>query len=384
MNKFNYVGPINTTGYGVASVSYLNSLTKQNNNISIYPIGQIANPEIATTTQNCLAKEVYADRPTFCFWHLSDIPNQLSKFTGKKVAYTTFEVDTLRPEEAQLLPLFDKVGTASEWGASILKKYILEDKIFVVNHAMKSDSNSTLATINIDRKANLKVWEKLMSPVKLTDDTLILSTAGKFESRKGHPELIEACMESQIPILLIAYVYNPFITGSFPYSFINSKFLYPVYTTTGVKVYSHKNFKLVLMPPAASRLELHNALSKADYFISPSKAEGWNLPLFEMMSYGMPCITTNYSAHTEYVTKDNVIVVEHEGLEKAIDNQFFHGTGNWAKVTKETIAKAINTAYSNMNNKIYLSKLSKAAIRATEHFSWTTESKKIQKLMDNL
>jgi hypothetical protein len=51
-----------------------------------------------------------------------------------------------------------------------------------------------------------------------------------------------------------------------------------------------------------------------------------------MMAMNKPVITTNYSAHTEFCTKDNAMLVDIDELEDANDNKYFHGFGKWAKI----------------------------------------------------
>ena len=50
-------------------------------------------------------------------------------------------------------------------------------------------------------------------------------------------------------------------------------------------------------------------MSQVDCGVFPSRAEGRNLELLEMMSAGKHVITTDYSAHTEFCTKDNAGLV---------------------------------------------------------------------------
>lgn len=379
----NYKAPINKTGYGVAALGYLKGLLKQNVSTCVVPIGAIpTNDQELNSPENKVAlsniREPDYTNTCFVFWHLFDIPNQIKLFSGKKVGFTTFELNSLNPKEQEALHSLDYIGTASKWGADILSKYIDLSKVFIAPHAMKVRETDSLPTITQDHSKNLAVWESLFSPVKFDKDTLILSTAGKFESRKGHPELIQACMEygEKEPILLVSFFYNPFINGNYPFGFINNKFLQPIFTQSGIKLFKHKNFYLALMPPCPTRDELHGALSKAHYFIAPSKGEGWNLPLFEMMSYGMPCIATTVTAHADYCLPGNHISIANGPLIPAIDNVFFDGKGSWYSVSKDNVLAAIRKGKEAIQN----GEIKKIAINAkntTQSYSWETSAKMI-------
>lgn len=390
MKKINYIAPFNKTGYGIASIGYLKGLISNNQDLTFSIIGstpqndpEFNKPDISSLLSYCNKPDL--NNPSFVFWHLFDINNQTTSFKGPKVGFTTFEIDTLRPIEIETLKKLDLIGTASNWGKSILAKYIDADKIFVAPHAFKETDKQNIHSIVPDYPAYIKLWEQIINPVRIDEESLILSTAGKYESRKGHLELIKACMKygEECPILLVTFMYNPFITHNFPYGEINNLFLEPVYTNSGIKVFRHKKFLLVLMPPTNTRLELHGALSKAHYFIAPSKAEGWNLPLFEMMSYGMPAIATTCTGHSEFCTNDNIIPIKTTTMEVARDDKFFDGTGNWYTVTSEAILDAIYNARDSLLDKS-INILANKASETCGKFSWQKSAKLIMEAMNQI
>ena len=383
MRKFNYIAPFNPTGYGVAATQYGNFLSLGNNYLHASCIGNIASPEINTNLKLCIDRGLDPNLPSFCFWHLFDIPNKIPNNKNKKIGYTTFELDVLRPQEIEAISKLDMIGTASLWGAKVLKKYVPEEKVFIIRHGGYENAKNLFTDFS-QSKNLVDIWSKMIDPVKLSKETLILSTAGKFESRKGHPELMEACINADFPILLVAFVFNPFIKDGYPYDFIIKHNMYPSYTKTGIKTYTKNNFTFMMLPPTNSRIELHSALSKAHFFISPSKAEGWNLPLFEMMSCGMPCITTNTTAHTEYVTSNNIITIPSTTQTIAKDDRFFDGFGTWLNVTSQDILTAITLAKSKQEDTGFLKKLSSNAYYITSKITWKNESLKIQQLMNSL
>ncbi|UFJ42517.1 glycosyltransferase family 4 protein [Brevibacillus humidisoli] len=52
-----------------------------------------------------------------------------------------------------------------------------------------------------------------------------------------------------------------------------------------------------------------------DCYIIPSRGEGWNLPALEAMSCGIPVITTNWSAHVDFVQEQTGYLIRVEGFE---------------------------------------------------------------------
>ena len=69
----------------------------------------------------------------------------------------------------------------------------------------------------------------------------------------------------------------------------------------------------------------------------PSLAEGWNLEALEMMACGKQVIITDFSAHTEFCTKENADLVSISDTEPAFDGKWFFGQGNWAKIGEKEI-----------------------------------------------
>jgi glycosyltransferase involved in cell wall biosynthesis len=82
-------------------------------------------------------------------------------------------------------------------------------------------------------------------------------------------------------------------------------------------------------------------MRQTDCGIFPSRAEGWNLELLEMMACGKPCIATNYSAHTEFCTREDTWFIDIEETELAQDGKWFFGQGSWAKIGEKQIDQAV-------------------------------------------
>ena len=110
----------------------------------------------------------------------------------------------------------------------------------------------------------------------------------------------------------------------------------------------------------------------------PSRAEGWNLELLELMSCGKNVIATNYSAHTEFCNSENCFLIETTEQETAYDGKWFTGQGNWAKLSETVIQDLIN----NMQNVHQLKqnqelKPNQQGITTAEKFSWEESARKI-------
>jgi glycosyltransferase involved in cell wall biosynthesis len=117
----------------------------------------------------------------------------------------------------------------------------------------------------------------------------------------------------------------------------------------------------------------------ADAGIFMSRAEGWGLESFELMSMGRQVILTNYSGHTEYANTNNSYMVDIDSLELAYDGVWFQGTGGqWASINEDQIDQAvyhirkIHTDKQNGNLKLNIN-----GIETAKQFSWNAAASKL-------
>ena len=111
----------------------------------------------------------------------------------------------------------------------------------------------------------------------------------------------------------------------------------------------------------------------------PARAEGWNLEALELLSCGKQVITTYYSGHTEFCTKENAHLVTIDKKEKAFDGKWFDGkTGSWAHLGSSQIDQLVEHM-----RKVHKSKqdgsltTNHAGIKTAQEFSWDNSAEKI-------
>jgi glycosyltransferase involved in cell wall biosynthesis len=122
-------------------------------------------------------------------------------------------------------------------------------------------------------------------------------------------------------------------------------------------------------------------MSQVDCGVFPSRGEGWNLELLEMMAAGKHVIATNYSAHTEFCTEENCGLIPISEKEPAFDGKWFFGQGNWAAINAFEIKSLVQ------NMKDIASKVNKevneAGIQTAKTFSWQNTAREIIKCLEN-
>ena len=209
----------------------------------------------------------------------------------------------------------------------------------------------------------LGVDTDIFSPAKSTQkEKIIFFNCGKWEVRKGHDILIESfkrVAEKHKNTELWMMCQNPF----------NS----PKEEGQWHQLYSHPQVKII--PRAETQQEVYSIMSKVDCGVFPSRGEGWNLELLELMSCGKHVITTDYSAHTEFCTKENSSLLTITDIEPAFDNKWFFGQGNWAKLD-DTV---LNELQAQMEQFVqnYNGELNSEGIETAKQFNWNNTAREI-------
>lgn len=347
--NINFSSAINHTGYGVASINILKELAK-NNSISYFPIGQ---PSVSSQEEYNLITQLYQksftldpSAPYIKIWHQFDLAQRVGR--GLYYAFPFFELDTFNNQELLHMSIPDTIFVSSNWGKEVL-----------LNNNIKSNIN--VVPLGVDRNIfNNENYSKTET------EKYIFLNIGKWEVRKGHDILLElffkAFPDQQDVELWICASEN---TNSYSTQEDLARWK---------SIYNHPRIKII--PGVESQEDLARLMSASNCGIFPSRAEGWNLELLEMMSMNKPVIATNYSAHTEFCTKDNCFLVDIDSLESAFDNKAFKNQGNWAKITskqKDEFIDYMKFAYLNRLNS------NLGGINTANKYSWTNTANIIER-----
>lgn len=308
------MSPIGYTGYGYASLNILKELYKENN-IGLTLIGspKVESEEDASMVNNSISFShmIDYDSPCLKIWHQFDLLNHTGN--GKYYAFPFFEVDTFNKKEIYHLNFPDEIIVSSKWAKNILEENKIVKPISVVplgvdttifNHEIKNDTNN-----------------------------YVFITIGKWEKRKAHDHIIECfnkAFEENDNVELWLATYNPFLSKE-----EENKWLSLVEN-------SKLRQKIRVFPRLPTHESIAELLSYANCGVYISRGEGWNLELLETMAMNKPVIVSNCSAHTEYATKDNAFLVDMPEKEPALDNKWFFGNSNWAKIAEPQLIQTID------------------------------------------
>jgi glycosyltransferase involved in cell wall biosynthesis len=136
--------------------------------------------------------------------------------------------------------------------------------------------------------------------------------------------------------------------------------------------------KIKVFPRMKTHSNLAELMSYSNCGIYISRGEGWNLELLETMAMDKPVIASNYSAHTEYCNENNSFLVDMDEKELAVDNKWFFGTSQWAKIGQNQIDQTVeHMKYCYTNNV----KTNEKGLETAKNLSWQNSANQIVKAM---
>lgn len=362
MNNINLLAPINTLSYGVVSTNVLKALAAQGMTVSLFPIGNIeldplrVSKEVAVVEKAILASQTYdATAPSLRIYHQFALAEHVGH--GEHIGWPIFELNKFTDREKTHLKNQERLIVCSQWA-----KDVVIANIGAVNPIH-------VVPLGVDRE----VFHE-NHPVQDSETTVFLSV-GKWEKRKGHEFLID-CFNSAFNafdnVALWMVPENPFISVE------SSK------QWRDLATFSPIGDKIVLMPRTSSQTQLAELMSFADCGVFPARAEGWNLPLLEMMSLGKQVIATNYSAHTEFCDDANSMLIPIDSLEPAFDEPFFRGQGEWATLGNDQ--KKLMVEYMRVVHETkQAGRLTRndAGIETAKQFSWERAARLLREAIND-
>jgi len=349
----NLYAPINDRSYGIVSANICNSLVEQHEQVNLFPVGGRIdlsfNQKLKQNVAQCLNfNTINAFAPCLKIWHQFELQPFIGH--GEHIAWTIFELDSFNQNERKHIESVDKLIVCSEWAKSV-----------VLNNTNLSPNNIFVISLGVDSSIYYPTNTSNINPY-------IFLNIGKTEIRKGHAVLIDAFCKAFNPSdnveLWVSWT-NPFLNQQEASEWNN----YYLHSSLGNKI--------KFIPWYQTQTELAKCINMCHCFISPSFAEGFNLPVLEAMACGKPVITTNYSGHTQFCNKHNSFLVEPTELENAYDGKWFFGQGKWMKFGEEQLDQLVQHMRNCYKNKIIDNK---EGLKTAQSLSWSNSTKLLKQI----
>ena len=199
------------------------------------------------------------------------------KLRGVKIYWCVFESSRPNSGYERWLDNFQFIFATSHWGRDIMLEHGMDGgRIIVIPEGVDSTFYNPY-----DRP--------LQAPSGKTKFLMV----GKYERKKGYLEAFEAlkiAAEKGCKIELLTK--SDWINGT-------NAVLHPEFIQL-VQKYQDK-FSIIVYTGNFVREQMRMLYYSADYFLHPSRCEGWSLPLIEAIACGTPCISTRFGGHSEYL-----------------------------------------------------------------------------------
>jgi hypothetical protein len=312
--NLNLRSSFNSLGYGISCKNILKELLKQQHKVAYFPIGQpqLESQEEVSFVQQAIKNQDDFDyeAPSVLIWHQHSLAEHVGK--GLHCGFPIFELNKFTKREKHHLLSQDKLFVCSSWAKHIL-----------INEIAYNPSNIIVVPLGVDTDIFKPTYENSQDIPK--NNPTIFLNIGKWEIRKGHDILIDAfnsafTVHDNVKLQMMCD--NPFLSKS-DSSYWEGKYLNSPLGQAG---------KIEILKRVQTHSEVASIMNNATCGVFPSRAEGWNLELLEMMACGKPVITTLYSAHTEYCNSKNSYLIYINELETAYDGIWFNGHGEWTSI----------------------------------------------------
>lgn len=333
--------PTNRLSYGYCGC-YINQELQKLANVSLFPIGgnqSIQQAEIkfkdslVQGLKNALMFDYEA--PSIRIFHQFSLAESYGK--GPRIGFPIFELNKFNDLEKHHLNSCDYLFVCSQWAKQVVEENGIRVPTFVV--PLGVDLDTFVPTFKPESKKK------------------IFLIAGKWEVRKSQYEVMKAFKKVFRPdeAELWCMCDNPFFTEE-----------QCRYWTDELS----SNMRII--PRVDTHDQVARIMSKVDFGIFVSKAEGWNLELNEMLAMGKKCIATNYSGHTEYINDKNCVILESKGMQTAYDGVWFKGYGEWCQFDFDELCDGLKLLYNS------------EPIQPLKDFTWKRTAQVIMNCLEQL
>jgi glycosyltransferase involved in cell wall biosynthesis len=125
--------------------------------------------------------------------------------------------------------------------------------------------------------------------------------------------------------------------------------------------------------PQNKLVEFYN---KGNVFLSPTRAEAFNIPCLEAMACGLPVLTTNFGGQTDFVNDENGWLIGGQMTE--IKHELEYEGISWLTPSIIELRKVMREIYSNPQ---LIKQKGLKAIKTAQEFTWDNSAKKICQLL---
>lgn len=269
---------------------------------------------------------------------------------GRVVKWAVFEADKLDDRYLSYLSRSDAIWVPSEWAKTVL-----------LNHGFKAGQIDV-----VPEGVDSAVFHPFLRGHVARDNIFRFFMCGKYELRKGFPEILEGFNKAFGNSTTIKLLLKP-----------DHLYQHNSHAPTQVEQLRLElqrlklsNVALISGQYSTSDMAMMNNLCDAQLF--PSRAEGWGLPLIEGIASGLPTICNYFSGPTQYLgpIKQHLRLLDYKESEVLDPRSIGNGAQGacWAISSPDDIAEALTEIHENYAEWSEQAQAASQIIR--DEFSW--------------
>lgn len=158
---------------------------------------------------------------------------------------------------------------------------------------------------------------------------------------------------------------------------INSVYGIPDFDKLFPELKKKDNPKITLITETLDDKQLNQLYNDCDVFVSPTRAEAFNLPVLESLATGTPTIVTNYGGQTDFVDVECGWLIPYK-LEEIKHDMMYEGI-KWATIDIKKLSCAMRFTYKNQE---IVKAMSGRAVSMAKCLTWDNTAKIIVNLLE--
>jgi len=298
--------PINSLSFGNVSINILREMFKKQYEPTFFPIGDDVDiaafdklsVEFKSWMQKLVDRRYETIDPSNISLKLWHIMGSEQRFSKEQVLFTFHETDSLTNIEKNLLKLQDHIIVSSSYSRDV----------------MRANGIDNVSNVPLGFDTDFHKINKNYLPGKIH-----FGLMGKFEKRKHTAKIITNWLKkfgNNTKYQLTCAIVNPFLS--------QQKLQLAVARILDGKRYNNLNF----IPYLKTNSEVNDYLNSIDIDLGGcSGGEGWNLPAFNATALGKWSIVLDATAHRDWATAENSILLQPSGKMDSEDKTFFIKNG---------------------------------------------------------
>lgn len=298
--------PLNNLSFGNVSYNLLREFYKSNEQICLFPIGNIdlsSFDSVTTSFTDYLNHSInnrytkYSrENPCLKLWHISGAETSVS---AKQNLFTFHEVGGPTPYEERVCSSQENVIFSSNYSRQKFAEAM-------------PDCSSNLHFIPLGVDPDVR-----QTPFQKNNAVINFSLIGKFEKRKHTEKIIKLWLKKYGQSK--RHHLNCLIDNRFMQDGHLKEILQRIFQEYGKQTHSVTFHQFLPKNSAMNQFYNFNDIDLSGL----SGAEGWGLPAFNMTAIGKHSVVLAATSHLDWATKDNCLLVQPNGTEECYDNIFF-------------------------------------------------------------